>query len=235
MVSVETLVNIAAVVLTVSLIVLNYVILRKSVEQNRESIELYEKNLKLSEETLRLNRLQLEENKKMIERQELDNRPKFIMKDGGFRSDPFRGNPRLYLENIGGKEALAKNAEIIITKNLTSIVATAEINKNIKPGAPLNLTADLPVSVLEYHVQRKDGDPLKENEIIFFSLLCTIEYTHTDDADADPFVDIISLKIGNDYIDSGEYYHLVSSRMSTENDTWQSLLGERHQALTPDE
>ena len=229
MVSVETLVNTAAVILTASLIILNYVILRRSVQQNRESIELYEKNLKLSEETLQLNKLQLEENKKMIERQELDHRPKFIMIHEGFRLDIFEGNPHIHLENIGGKEALAKKAEIVITKNLVSVAADVEINKNVKPGAPLNLTANLPVSVFEYQIRRRDGSPLEDDEIIFFSVVCTIEYTHTDDADADPFVDIISFKIGNDYINGGEYYWIPNGRRSTKDDTWHTLLGNRRQ------
>jgi len=227
MVSVETLVNIAAVALTASLIILNYVILRRSVQQNRESIELYEKNLKLSEETLQLNKLQLEENKKMIERQELDNRPKFIMKHEGFRLDMVHGNPQIYLENIGGKEAVAKKAEIVITKNLTSLATDVEINKNIKPGAPLNLTANLPVSIFEYKLHRKDGTPIKDDEIIFFSTVCTIEYTHIDDANADPFVDIMSFKIGNDYLRGGEYYFATDARQSAKDDTWLTLLGDK--------
>ena len=226
MVEVGQVVEICAAVLTASLIILNYIILKGSMRQNQKSIELYEKNLKVSEETLQLNRFLLEENKKMIEVQEMGNRPKFAMKQhDGFRFDPVTGRPHLYLENIGGKEALVKKIHIVIMKNLISVVKDEEINKNIKPGAPLNIETDLPASVFEYAVQRKDGDPVKSVETIFFSVSCVIEYTHIDGADADPFTDTLGFKIGNDYMNNDEFNYAKVARRSTKEDTWHGLLG----------
>jgi hypothetical protein len=225
--SIDTVVNICAAVITASLIVLNYVILKGSFRQNNTSIELYQENLKISEETLRLNRDILEENRKVIQRQELDNRPKFRITEEGFRFDAISGKPHLYLENIGGKTAYAKKVRIVVLKNLISVAKDIEIEKNVKPGAPLNVEIDLPVSVLEYAVSRKDGAPISKGEIIFFSLNAVVEYTHLGDTDAnvDPFVDIIKLKIGKDYLESDEYASVHSTRRSTNKDTWYSLMG----------
>jgi hypothetical protein len=225
--SIDTVVNICAAMITASLIVLNYVILKGSFRQNRTSIELYQENLKISEETLKLNRDILEENRRVIERQELDNRPKFRIMEEGFRFDTISGKPHLYLENIGGKTAHVKTIHIVVIKNLTGVVKDIEMEKNIKPGAPLNIEIDLPVSVLEYVVSRKDGTPVNKGEIIFFSLNAVVEYTHLGDTDADvdPFVDIIGSKIGKDYFESEEYVYIHRTRRSTSKDTWYDLMG----------
>jgi hypothetical protein len=224
---IDTAVNICAALITASLIVLNYVILKGSFRQNQTSIELYEQNLKISEESLRLNRDILEQNRKMIARQELDNRPKFRLMDEGFRFDAITGKPHLYLENIGGKAAHAKKVHIVVLKNLTGVVRDIEMDKNIKPGAPLNIEIDFPVTVQEYTLSRKDGAPINPGEIIFFSLNAVVEYTHMGDTEAfvDPFVDIIELKIGKDYFQSDEYVNAHSTRRSTKEDTWYSLMG----------
>ncbi|MCL2712547.1 MAG: hypothetical protein FWD37_04665 [Methanomassiliicoccaceae archaeon] len=225
-ISIETIVSIIAATLTASLIILNYVILRGSVRQNARSIELYEKNLKVSEETLKLNRSLLDENKKMIERQELDNRPKFIMKDNGIKFDISTGRPSIYLENIGGKGAHAKKIHVTITRNLISVVKESEIDRSVRSGAPLNIEIDLPALVIEYEVQRKDGMQLRDHETAFFSVNAMIEYTHTSDTDdADPFMDRVGFGVGNDYLTNEDYHHMSTTRMSSEKDTWRSLIG----------
>lgn len=228
--SVETVVNICVALLTASLIILNYIILRASIKQNDKSIELYEENLKVSEETLQLNKALLEENRRMIERQKMENRPNFVMKKGGFKIDPTTGRPQIYLENIGGKDGQARNIHVIITKNLKSIVEDVEINRSIKSGAPLNIELDIPASVIEYEVHRKDGGQMKEQDTIFFSVTGILEYTHVDDGEAyvDPFTDSIEFKIGNDYMNNADYTYSWRSRRPSKNDTWDSMLGTGH-------
>ena len=223
---IELTVGVIATALTVFLIILNYVILRASVEQNRKSIELYEKNLKISEETLQLNRSMLEENRRLIEHQELDNRPKFRMKQDGFRFDTLNGRPCLYLENIGGKEATVRNIHVVITKDAASVVKDMEMNKSIKPGAPMNIEVDLPASVIEYKVERKDGTPLKDHEMIFLSVSARVEYTHADEESSDtyPFADNTGFSIGNDYLNNAAYVHTQTVRESSEEDTWYGIL-----------
>lgn len=235
--SIETIVSVIASVLTATLIILNYIMLRGSVKQNALSIELYEKNLALSEESIALNRSLLEENRKMIERQEMDNRPKFRIMQEGFRFDPVTGKPHIYLENIGGKEAQAKKIQVTITKNLISIIKDMEINRSVKPGAPLNLEIDLPATVFEYKVSRKDGQPMKDNETIFLSVSGIIEYTHIADAkaDVDPFTDTVGFKIGSDYQNCGDHNCTHTSRRSGKKDTWYSLLGTGEELNEADE
>ncbi|MDR2866411.1 MAG: hypothetical protein LBV13_03290 [Methanomassiliicoccaceae archaeon] len=225
--TIDTIVAIVAAVLTASLIILNYVILRGSFLQNKLTIEQYEQNLKISEESLKLNRSMLEENRKMIDRQELAIRPKFRIMQDGFRFDAVSGKPHLHMENIGGKAAQAKKIHITIIKNFTGIIKEMEIEKSIKPGAPLNLEIDLPVSIIGYDVKRNDGKPIEDKEIIFLSLNAVIEYTHIGDAgtDADPFTDVLMIKIGKDYFESDEYSCTQKARRSVEKETWYNILG----------
>jgi hypothetical protein len=223
----DTIVNIAGVMLTATVIILNFFILRNSIRQNRKSIALYEENLKLSEESILLNRSLLEENKNLIIRQELDNRPKFRMMPEGFRFDAVSGKPQLYMENIGGKGAFVKTARVVLTKNTTSIVKDVKVERSVKPGAPLNVVVDLPATVISYEVKRKDGLPIGNTEIILLSADAVVEYTHIDDAGkaVDPFTDALCTKIGKDYLNNSDYQCVRIPRPSTSHDTWYSLLG----------
>ncbi|MCL1904619.1 MAG: hypothetical protein FWG19_00655 [Methanomassiliicoccaceae archaeon] len=226
-ISIETAVSVVMVCLTAILLVLNFTTLRRTTEQNQRTLEQHEENMRINEQSLQLNKALLEENKRMIEREELNNRPKFRESQNGFHFDRFSGEPHFYLENIGGVPANVKSAQLSVTKDLMSAVKLIDVNKTVKPGAPIELKMSLPVSVFGHSVTRKDGQPLRKDELIFLQFSVTIEYTHADDTgkDIDSFVDVVESHIGKDYFKSEDYQCSTDLKDPSENTTWYNIFG----------
>ncbi|MCL1984546.1 MAG: hypothetical protein FWG58_04015, partial [Methanomassiliicoccaceae archaeon] len=97
----------------------------------------------------------------------------------------------------------------------------------VRPGAPIELKMTLPVSVFGHSVMRKDGQPLKKDEVIFLQFSVTIEYTHADDKgnDIDSFVDVMESHIGKDYFRSEDYQCATDLKDPAEHTTWYSIFG----------
>jgi len=210
---------------TTALATISFFVLFYSLRQNKNSIDLLKENLEVNKRSMELDRQSLEEYKRTSERQAFEKRPKFREVSNAYPFNVFQMQPTLYLENIGGMPAIIKTAHMIVALNTITMVKDLMIEKKkVNPGAPLRLEMDFPVTIMDYHVERRDGLPLKNGELEFLSVGAILEYTHLDDEeDAHPFTDNIHLKIGNDFYRSGDYYLMPSARISTEKDTWETI------------